>query len=310
MTFSLTPAATKIVSIVLWLVILGYAWSIRELFQPVIELPASTIAALLLLTVIQLGLQTVLLPLMLSCLGTQLSWRTWLPVGILSSTANMLLPAQGGTALKSLYLKKQHNIDYSDTVAIAGFQLIIRLSCFTLVALIALSVYLYKQNSDYLAYPLGILLILPILLTLVWHFQHHLITSVTQPWLKSLATAFFRLARNRRLLASSSLINLAILMSNALLFAILFTTFNVPVSAELIMLYTSLKFISLVINIIPGNMGVSELLSGFFTSLLHGNFEAGVAAALTARGVALLVSLLSAATVIICSRNRAEKNVG
>ena len=298
MTLTLPPNAAKALSILLWIAILSYAWSIREVFQPITELSLTTLGCLLLLTVIQLGLQTVLLPLMLSCLGAQLPWRTWLPVGILTSTANMLLPAQGGTALRSLYLKKQHNINYSDTVAITSFQLIIRLCCFTLVAAIALAVYLHKQDSDALSLLLITLILALTLPALVWHFQHLLLKRLSHPWLKSLARAFFQLARNQRLLGLSLSINLLILFSNAALFAILFSVFNVPVSMELIMLYTSLKYISLIFNIVPGGMGVSELLSGFLTSLLYGNFEAGVAAALCARGLALLIALSSSSLAL------------
>lgn len=300
MALTLPPKAAKVFSILLWVAIFSYAWSIHETFQPIIELPALTIAFLLLLTIIQLGLQIILLPLMLSCLGSRLSWRAWLPIGILTNTANMLLPAQGGTALRSLYLKKQHNIDYSDTVAVSGFQLVVRLCCFMLIAIIALTVYLYKQSPDNLSYLPIALVSATSLLAIVWHFQQAFIKRLSHPWLKSLARAFFQLARNRRLLISTALINLLILVSNATLFAILFALFDAPMSVELIMLYTSLKYISLLFNIIPGNMGISELLSGFFTSLLYGNFEAGVAAALCARGLALFVALLSSCFVMVC----------
>lgn len=307
MALTLPPKAAKIFSILLWVAIFSYAWSIRETFQPIIELPALTIALLLFLTIIQLGLQIILLPLMLSCLGSRLSWRAWLPIGILTNTANMLLPAQGGTALRSLYLKKQHNIDYSDTVAVSGFQLVVRLCCFILIAIVALTVYLYKQSPDNLPYLLIVLVSAISLLAIIWHFQQLFIKRLSHPWLKSLASAFFQLARNPRLLILSLLINLLILISNATLFAILFATFDAPMSVELIMLYTSLKYISLLFNIIPGNMGISELLSGFFTSLLYGNFEAGVAAALCARGLTLFVALLSSCFVMVCRR---ESNKG
>jgi len=309
MTFNFSPKIKSAATLLMWLVLIGYAWYIRESFAPLAEIPSASLVGLCLLIAIQLALQIIQLPLLLSALGSQLKWHFWLPLGIISSTLNMLLPAQGGTALRTLYLKSQHNVPYSDSIALSTFQVLIRTLCVGVIALVTLSLYLYNHQPhllSYLLYGLGAAAFFLIMSVILFK---KLKGKIAHPWLFALNNALRLLSSNYRLLYITISLNLLIFCCNAALFALLLGLFGMPVSIELILLYTSIKFLVLIFNLLPGNMGISEILTGFFTQLIQGDFEIGVAVAICARTLTLAVALSASGICLYFSKKDSQPNV-
>ena len=292
----------------MWMVLIGYAWYIRESFTPLAEIPGIILVSLCLLITLQLTLQIAQLPLLLSALGNRLKWRYWLPLGIISSTLNMLLPAQGGTALRTLYLKNQHKVPYSDSIALSAFQMLIRTLCVGVIASITLSLYLYNHQPHLLTYLFYGLVSTAFFLIISILLFKRLKGKITHPWLLALNKALRLLSSNYRLLYITISLNLLMFCCNAALFALLLNLFGVSISIELILLYTSLKFLVLIFNLLPGNMGISELLTGFLTQLVQGNFEVGVAVALCARTLTIAVALCASGACLLFNKKNPSPN--
>ncbi len=300
----LNSTAKHIIASLMWLILIGYAWHIRDDFSPLTEIPNTSLLWLCLLVIAQITLQTIQLPLLLSSLGHRLQWRTWLPLSIISSTLNMFLPAQGGTALRSIYLKKEHQISYSDSVALSAFQFIIRTLCAGVIVLITLCIYIYQQQPLLINSLLCGLVVLTIISGISIPIFIKLKKRASHPWLLALHNALALLHSNHQILLITISLNLLIIAFNAALFTVLLGLFGVTVSIEIILLYTSLKFLILIINILPGNMGVSEILTGFLTQLIHGGFDIGVAVAICARMLTIAIALCLSAISLLLRETR------
>jgi len=299
--FQLSPQTKKILVILLWVALLGYAWHIRAVFEPLASLTVSTLAILILLILVQLLLQISLLPLLLKPLGIRLPLREWLPLGIISTTGNMIVPAQGGTVARSLYLKQRHGVSYSHSAAIISYQFVIRSMTYLAIAVVSMIVIATLHYPEHLPAVLaGVSVIILFILcgALIYpKLRHGLLPSRLQ----TLFAAWKTLRRNYYVLFSAVMINLSILILNTITFGILLQEFGTAIPPVILLGYTTAKFITLMFSILPGNMGVSELLTGGLTMLMSGQFDTGVAAALIARALTLLIGLITAGFAVLFS---------
>ena len=289
----------ELLIVMLWVLMLSYAWSIRGVFEPLASLAVPTLLALVLLAIAQLLLQISLLPLLLKPLGIHLPLREWLPLGITTATGNMIMPAQGGTIARSLYLKQRYAVSYSYSAAIVGYQFLIRSMTYLVIALTSIIAIAALHYPWYLSEVLvGVSLVIALSLCgalLYLNIQRGQLSTR----FGALFTAWKVLLRNKVVLVCAVMINVSVLVLNAITFAILLRELGTVIPLAIVLAYTATKFVVLMFSILPGNIGISEALTGGLTTLLSGQFDTGVAAALIARALMLLVGIIASGFAIV-----------
>ena len=80
----------------------------------------------------------------------------------------------------------------------------------------------------------------------------------------------------------------------------MFRLLGFAVPFEMVVIYTAIKLVTLAFPLIPGNIGVPEILTGAFAVTLNLPFDVGIVVALAMRVLAMIISLaLSGISLII-----------
>lgn len=286
--------------IIAWCALIAYAWAIRDDFSILSSLTNTGLALISLLLAIQLIIQTMMLPVFLGPLGIRLKWREWFPIAMLTSTANLFIPAQGATVIRAVYLKKNHALSYSQSVAMTGFQFVVRMLTLGSIALIGSVLFGLMRQS---ALPLGILTAV-VTFTLVIGF----VLKTVPKWssgrfagrVEAVSHAWADLKRHPGTFLMGCLLNVLILLVSSYAFFSVFRLLGFAVPFEMVVIYTAIKLVTLAFPLIPGNIGVPEILTGAFAVTLNLPFDVGIVVALAMRVLAMIISLaLSGISLII-----------
>ena len=294
------PRIKILLIIIAWCALIAYAWAIREDFSILSSLTSAGLALISLLLAAQLILQTMMLPVFLEPLGIRLKWREWFPIAMLTGTANLFIPAQGATVIRAVYLKKNYSLSYSQSVAMAGFQFVVRMLTLGAIALIGSVLFGLMYQSALLLGVLAVIVFFAVVIGFVLKSVPKWSRGRLASRVEAVSHAWDDLKRHLGTFLMGCLLNVLILLVSSYAFFSVFRLLGFTVPFEMVVTYTAIKLVTLAFPLIPGNIGVPEILTGAFAVTLNIPFDVGIVVALAMRVLAMIISLvLSGISLII-----------
>lgn len=219
-----------------------------------------------------------------------LTFKDWFGLSTTSELLNLILPAKGGTALRMIYLKKNHQLSMRQFLSM-GFAIVV--SAFTLLGIIgAIYIRFYIINPN---------LIFTFLESIFWAMS---ISGILLILANETFSKVFRF--QRKINPKIYLKDISLITKTTFLYFALFSLYPLKIFLTFRAVGININFldsfeISLAIilisifQIIPGNIGIKELLTAYLASQYGINFETALLASLIDRAI-LFMFLLPAGT--------------
>jgi uncharacterized protein (TIRG00374 family) len=227
------------------------------------------------------------------------SFFPWFKIFAVANLVNLHI-TQGSMVTRSLILKKHYGFPYTQSISAFTFMTWIE-NIFSMTLSIFILTFFNFQFPATKPYFLGILIILDFLL-------------IISPWLIKMFTNSFKTARAKFLWAREK-INLLLkaIAYNIKNFSLLIPLFSLtiltfilsmltvyicflalgnPISLPVLYIYTFVLIATRIVNILPGNFGLSEIICGFFSQALGESFGNGVIVAGVLRIMGYVASIL------------------
>lgn len=232
---------------------------------------------------------------LLGAYQTPLDWIDWMGVVFVANAVAYVLPLRADLVFSATYYKRVKGLEYVKSVSMAAGNVVFGVIFALLQMLIALTL-MGVLDGRWPALLWGLFLaggactaaFLFVALRLkerppAFVCKHKLLRDVTE--------GFNALLRNggmlRRLLACLIVNN----VFQVLLYLECFRASGTPANAYQVLLYNSLSWLSTILSIVPGNIGLKEAVMGMATSLTGALFQSGVAASLLQRVAVMAVYL-------------------
>jgi uncharacterized membrane protein YbhN (UPF0104 family) len=206
-------------------------------------------------------------------------------ISLLSTVGNYTLPMRGGIGLRAVYLKKKHSIGFREfaKISLARFGTIFFVD--SILGLIA--VFLLWRDGKVFDGPVFIVLVLALIISSIVQISGYFPLEKRLRFLKSFigrSSSLLNLDGVRR-----SLILIALLNSSTrwLWILLCFQALSIDLSLSQGLMISSLIPLSMIVTLTPGNLGVTEGLLIYVSSI----FDISVSSA-------ILCSLLMRASVI------------
>lgn len=206
----------------------------------------------------------------------------WIGLSFIAAFYNLFLPAKGGSALRSTYLKKHYAFPYKNFVGYLIKQSVYMLIVISFVTGILLILsYSHKQHDCIL-----ILVCSSFLLSASIYFSEKKITN----WLAARKKISGQLVIPEKRFWDLAIIIIILVILKGAAFYFAFSAINYPLSYTLALLIASLVMLSNLINILPGNIGIRELLIGGVLQIFGYDLSFVILAALVDRAAALVAT--------------------
>ncbi len=218
-----------------------------------------------------------------------------------ATALNLVLPLQMGSIVKAVYYKRKLKLAYSRYISIASGTMLLGFIMSYFVLIISLAVLIINWHIEVkyfwlvaLMFACGIAILILIIRKKKWILSIIPFKRYTIPIMQG----FFEILTNKRAIVLCS-INLFIsILLGGIRFIGIFQILNIPSSYVGGLMYYGIYKASSVIPLLPGNIGVSELLVGGMNSILGEGFNKGVTLILINRVYYYVVVLAGA---VLCA---------
>lgn len=254
-------------------------------FATLLEITPAEIAILLLINLLFLLLFAFLQKNILLLFGLKQTLVEWLGLAFIAAFYNLFLPAKGGSVIRSAYLKKKYDFSYMRFVAY-----LIKQSVYMLIVVSfmigGLLLSISKEVQDH-TFILGGLAI-------VFSISVYFIEKQLIRWLgKKKKIKIDLVVPARRFFYIIGLISLLIFVKGSA-FYIVFAAIKYPISFNFSLLIASLLMLSNLVSVLPGNIGVRELLLGGVLQVFGYDISLVILASLTDRAAIMVTTTLGA----------------
>lgn len=275
--------------LVLLVVIAVYYWQQPQFIVILKEVSLSTIFLLVVTRFLFLGPNGLFLRVLAARFDIHLTLKEWIGLPFVTALGNYITPFSGGMVVRATYLKKRHDFPYSNFAAILGSNYLISFWVIGITGVFAMLLIPFEVGqSQWLLGGWFVVVVVGLsLLFLIPAFKvpgdnriSKLINASLEGWqlIKGDKVLIFKLV----------LFTLAQIFFNTASFWLAYQNFGEAVSFLSILVISLFSFFSILINITPSNLGVSEAAITLASTLLG-----------TSAGVGLTVALLIRATTIL-----------
>ena len=220
----------------------------------------------------------------------------WLKIYFVSRLANMFV-TQGGNVFRLVILKKKYNFSYTNSISVTVFLIWINALIALFAALFILAdrrITLDAEFTSLLGWSILAVLVLMLgPLLIVWLIQHFRKSSIWQsPVLlpfRDIADFFASIMKNVSLLSQITSLSVAHFLFFVGVNYFCFRAIGQPVGIAAVCLYTTAFVFTRYINIVPGNLGVSELVGGLVSEQIGIGFGNGVLVAGIIRIIEIMI---------------------
>lgn len=228
-----------------------------------------------------------------------------------ASALNLFLPLQAGSVLKAAYLKKKMKLTYSRYIAMASGTAVIGILVSVFLLLLSLVMSFFKWKIDIIyVWLLAIFIgMLSIILMLVIKFKKTILKII--PFKKltiPVIEGFFELSTNTHTVIFVWLNQSISAFIGGVRFFYIFKVLGKNSGIVNSMLYYSIYAFSSSFPILPGGIGISEVLVGITNMILGSDFDIGVTVVLVNRIYNYLVitagALISALFLFVIPRKK------
>lgn len=258
----------------------------QNVFQAFLAIDAIDIILLLTINLLFLITFALFQNKILLIFGLQQTSKEWVGLGFIAAFYNLFLPAKGGSALRSAYLKKKYGFTYKKFVAY-----LIKQSIYILiVASFMIGLLLLLVSRDIETSYFQLIAVLTILFSAaVYLSEKQLIYWLAKR--KKINSDFIVPKQDFWVISSITLI-LIVLKGTA--FYIAFLAISYPIAFEYSLLIASVVMVLNLVSIIPGNIGIREFVMGGVLQLFGYSLSLVIIASLLDRAATIIVTMIGA----------------
>lgn len=276
-----------------------YVWQNRADMAQLLTLDGGTIALLFVFALGGCIMNCVYHRIILSTFRVPLTPIDWMGVVMVSNAMAYVLPLRADLVFSAAYYKKVKGLSYTKSVSIAAGNIVFGVTFSLLEILVALLCCGLIDGK----WPLPLWLILIAGLLCVAAFMViALLLGDRQPAfvrkyriVREAVEGFVQLLKDRRMLLQL----LGCLVVNhcchLLLYMVCFHAIGMEVTVYQALLYNSMSWLSSILTIVPGNIGIKEAAMGFATGLMGAMFQSGVMVSLLQRVTVMIVYIVAGA---------------
>lgn len=228
-------------------------------------------------------------------------------VALITSVGNFFAPVGAGLAFRAVYLKRRHQVQYSDYISIVAGNYIIVLLVNSLFGLLALYLLRSRADSHYHLLVATMVFLLVFSLALIFLRVPDKAKEAKSinlrrlfKLLAKLSDGWQRIADNKLLLLQLILITIANLLITAVIYWLIIRSLGWSVGASALLLFSVFSVLSLFLNVTPANIGVKEAIYIFSAHVLGFSVSQIILIALIERSVFFIMML--AAYLILKTR--------
>jgi len=265
--------------------VIAYCFRHRSDLSVIQSLSALDVTFLLLLIASANLIAACKLFVMLRWLGVEdMAFRQWIQIFTVSRLANYCV-AQGTNVYRAVMLKRAYSFSYSESIGVTIVVTCLDLASVGIVTgLLLLAVSQFKSIGGFLMLGIGIIATVPLLV--LPRIVRRIDQSIVPPesgwfgWTVDRLRIFFsvltRCMQDRRKVVFLSVMAILVYVTALTGTAICLRAFAGDISASDVIVLTSAFVLSRMINIVPGNLGVSELFTGLSAGVLMDQMMYGV----------------------------------
>ncbi len=290
----------RIASTVLFLVLIGllaaYIWQNREDFRQLLNLSGGTVALMLLLGWLGCVVNCAYHLVILKTYDISLSLVDWMGVVSVSNAIAYVLPMRADLLFSAAYYKRVKGLAYTKSVSMAAGNIVFGVAFSLLQILVALLCMGFLDGQ----WP-ATLWILWVLGTaaLTVFIVFSLLVQGKQPkimqrykLLGDVVEGFNALLLNRKLLWQLLLCLIGNNLAQLLLYMVCFRAVGLPITLYEALFYNSISWLSSIVAIVPGNIGIKESVMGIGAMLMGSVLQTGVAVSLLHRVAVMVVYIV------------------
>lgn len=270
-----------------------------EKFKPLLHINVKILALIALTDLAVIGMNGLFIKIILVPFNKFISFIESYYVSLISTVGNYFAPVGAGFAFRAVYLKKKHNLPYSEYISTLSGNYVLVFMVSSILGLTAL--FLLRDNTSpqfmTLLLVFGFLLIVSLILSLM-KFPQISIDSIKNKKLRSITTIFYRIVSGWHKIASNKklmlrLFGLTLINASLSLITIwlIVKSLNLEITFPALLLFSVLGTLSLFINITPANLGIKEAIYIFSSGVLGFAVSQILLIALIDRAVLFLVLL-------------------
>ena len=276
-----------------------YVWQNRADMAKLLSLDGGTIALLFVFALGGCIMNCVYHRIILSTFRVPLSLIDWMGVVMVSNAMAYVLPLRADLVFSAAYYKKVKGLSYTKSVSIAAGNIVFGVTFSLLEILVALLCCGLIDGNWPL--PLWIILICGLACVAAFMVVALLLGDRRPAFVRKYrivqeaVDGFVKLLRDRRMLLQL----LGCLVVNhccqLLLYMVCFHAIGMEVTVYQALLYNSMSWLSSILTIVPGNIGIKEAAMGFATGLMGAMFQSGVMVSLLQRVTVMIVYIIAGA---------------
>jgi len=222
----------------------------------------------------------------LRSLNTEITHYEAFRLSIITTFYNLVTPFRGGAFARAIYLKKIHNLSYTDFIASLSATYLILYLLTSAIGLAAL-VYIYSTtNTLSIIYPALYFILFVFFLTIIIYCPKIRLTEnkIANRFLQVLL--YWNRLRNKKIIITeTSIYSFIQILSSSTIFMLLYRLFGFDLSLFESIFIVSIVNFSLVFQITPANFGVQEALIALSGAAIGVPVSESLAAAILGRAV-------------------------
>lgn len=192
----------------------------------------------------------------------EIAWPEWMSLTVVTTTANYLMPMQGGTGMRALYLKSKYRFNFASFICIFVVMYIVNIGLNCIFGLLGLAGQWLagKQVNAVLAATFTVLLVACIGM-INFPFQWRCFQRIRIKPVQEFIEGWMLLRRGKREAAALVLANAAYLILYFCQIKTAFAAIGVYVPTAEMISYSSAQCLAVLMTITPGAIGIVESLS-------------------------------------------------
>ena len=244
-----------------------------------------------------------------SVLGIKLRFKEWFSLTMMTTFANLFVPAGTGMGAKAIYLKQKHALGYSYFISLSSGLLLLTMLVNAVIGLsscLILNLF-YNVSSVPLTILLSGILVGGFLLILL---PGNICLSNRKPFnrLEHLIKGWESFASHRGAQIRISAVTVVRLALLSIIYYLVFSAMNVDAEWLSCWIVASFGTIARLVNITPGSIGIYEYSVGLSAEAFGIPLAAGVTVALVHRAISVLIVLpFGALSILLLWWNRNDR---
>lgn len=268
------PIHKKIISITILILIAAlFAYYISSHFHEFKQLslanPWLVIPLIIISLLVSLSLG-IILKYLVEPFGIKLKFKEWFGLSVITSFYNTITPFRGGMAARAIYLKKKHNLPYTNFLATLSGIYVINFFAESLIGLISLGlIYLEYGLFNIVIFLIFIGFFIPTLFIILFspklpETRYEFANKVIR-----IANGWHMIRGNKKIVFVVSIVTLTQIFLSAIGLILSYEVFDINIGMTKALFLVSISLLGIVISITPGSLGIAEAIS-VFSALIIG----------------------------------------